>query len=299
MSLHSEMALGIGGSESPILMLGEHYGKTTEDLYCLKRGLTEPEDLDGVPDIQRGKTLEPIAADEFARTTGLTVIISPVFLRDGAMIGHRDATVVSPDGKYLVLEIKCPRSSRYHRMLSEGADLGHQVQCQHYMHISGAPMAYLALFCADMWELTIIEIPRNDRLIKHLVSRCEKFWDGVQRGELVEFPPLPHSDFPKIGAQAVEFEADYLEQWSNLERQKADIENQIAQYKQALMNDWPDDAKKITSKLGSISLIQNGARETFDSKRFRAEHPEIYEQYKKTGRPGRPYFKTSWRGNGK
>ncbi|MCP4677747.1 MAG: YqaJ viral recombinase family protein [Deltaproteobacteria bacterium] len=288
--LHDEMALGIGGSESAIL-LGYGYNKTPEDLYNLKRGLVEPEDLSGVPDIQRGNALEETAIMGFAIESGLDVYRQQEFLQSGAMVGHLDGVA----GAAAVLEVKCPRGSTYRKTIAEGAPAHYQIQCQHYMELTGLPLAYLVLFCADAWELHVIEIPRNERLIKIIRDRCEAFWAGIQTGEFVDFPRYD-KPVPKIGGDAVSWagEGDLMDRIRTHELAIKEHKAALVQAEGELVAQWPEGAKKVFGDYGQISYVQNKGRVSLDTKRLQKEKPDIWDAYRREGRPSQ-YFRKSWK----
>jgi putative phage-type endonuclease len=259
---HEARRQGIGGSDAPLIVLGELYGRTVLDLYNEKRGNTEPVDLSDNPDVQRGNALEPIAIDIFRAATGLHVIPGGE-PRDGFMRGNLDGRTweeydidKEPDA---ILEIKCPRSFTLSRIRDDGVPAHHQIQCQHYMMVTGLPLAYLCYFDVNAWTVEIYELPRNDRLIDQILIREKAFWKHVQEGEPPELHVEP-VDVPVVGKTAVtvtpgDYEEDVLLKFKRAYHLSKIAKSDLDAAKADLESCWPDiDGEKAKSLIVPDSI---------------------------------------------
>jgi len=290
-----EMKAGVGASETPILLLGNNFGKDTEYLYSLKRGHIEAEDISDSPDIKRGNKMEDTAIQCFEEQTGTEVIYRQELFAEGPILCHLDGAVLE-GGDLAPVEIKCPKSYRVRKIKDEGVPDYQQIQLQQQMYLTDAHHGYMAYFNADTWDVHIVDVPRNDAIIDIIVDRINLFWDGVLAGEMVEFasiePPV------KLGAQAKEVDDQIFHTLRELERQKAELEETILSSKEEIRKMWPEDTRKVYGSFGSISMVKTRQAEKFNKKRFKDEEPEIYKKYASPGGPDRISLRTSWKKEG-
>lgn len=81
-----------------------------------------------------------------------------------------------------------------------------------------------------------------------------------------------------ISGEEVNLIADLFSRLKELEDAKKELQERI---KQAMYN---NGIKKFNSDKLDITYIEEGTKETFDSKQFKADYPDVYEKYVKTSK---------------
>ena len=191
----------IGGSDAPLIMAGEMYGRTLHDLWLEKTGQKEPEDLSRVLRVQMGTFTEPFNLRWYEQETGHHVATddkthvhsSYEFATahpDGFTNAHKADK--KPDGVWEAKHIgafnKADPSETYY------------AQVQHNMAVLGRSYAHLSVFKGtDTWSY--YEVDRDDEYIKILIERETAFWFAVESmTPPAGFDPVPA---PKINPEKV------------------------------------------------------------------------------------------------
>jgi len=297
-SWHEERLSGIGGSDAPVVVLGDYYDRTAHDLFLEKTGAIPPTNLDS-PDIRRGLRQEPIAAKLYEEQSGYKVRRVNQLLRHPEqpfMVAHIDREILGLDGA--PLEIKCPRSMVFRRYQLEGIPEGIQIQGQHYLSVKGKGVVVFGIFCAEVDELLIVPVERDQELIDLIEAKEAVFWDRVQAGQWPETAPAEEKiELPPIGGELVKIET---EDWfraaaalhearsikADAEALEAEAKNQIL----VLMGEYD-----VVEGAGlRVYHREQAGRRSLDKKALQAAHPDIdLTQYEKVGKPFkafRPYF---------
>lgn len=204
-----ERRKGIGGSDAPVIALGEYFGKTVQDLYYEKVNGADPIDS---PDMRRGRRQEPVAVKVLEEMQP-DLHIKPV----GEILQHPEHPFMLANLDRMVhdlkipddypLEIKCPRLSVFSRWKREGIPEGPLVQGAHYMAVTGAKRVLYGIFCAELDELIPVLIDRDDDLINLLIDKERKFWGHV---EAKEPPPVDVDaplELPPVGGELVKMDS--------------------------------------------------------------------------------------------
>ena len=291
-----ERRKGIGGSDAPVCVLGEYYGRTWQDLYLDKLGLAPPQEP--TPDMRRGTRLEPVAADYFQEKTGLKV------RRVNRVLRHKDWPFVLANidreivGQNAILEIKCPRAMTFRRILDKGIPEGWQIQGQHYMTVRNRKTVVFAVYCAEIDELMTVPVERDDSLIDLILDKERNFWQYVEAGELPPAPEPKALDLPPVGATEIitrddaEWAAavERLREAKTIKIEAEEWEKACKAEVQRLMG----DAQVIEGAGARVYWKTQAGRKTLDKKALQAAHPEIdLQRFMKTGKPFRafrPYF---------
>lgn len=170
-----------------------------------------------------------------------------------------------------------------------GSDLipvDYTIQVQWQMLCKRRRCAYLAVLFTLSDEFRLYTIERDEKLCAHLEEAAGAWW---QR-HVIEGNP-PELDGSKAASrwlaehyatnEDIRREADEDEQATMrrlrlyLERRKR-LDEEIAIMKQDLIRSMGGQASKLTSPFGSVSYKSHD-RKSIDTKRLRAEHPEIAE----------------------
>lgn len=282
----------IGGSEAAAI-LGMNPWKSPYQLWLEKTGAAEPEDISDKDVVHFGTLLEPIVAQEFCLREGKKVKKCGLYRskQHPFMTASFDRLIV---GEQAGLE--CKTTSAYKGKDWEDGKIppSYYVQCQHYMMVSGLTKWYIACLIGGQKFVTL-EIDRDVDDISALMEAETKFWERVQdhvppdvdgsesctnalqqkfHGGQVEpvILPVETMELLKRLDELKELEDD-------VKTQQQDIKNRIC----AMLGDNEvgmvgdgDAARKVTWKTVA-------GRVTIDSKRLKAEMPEVYKAYSKQG----------------
>ena len=233
-NFHNERLKGIGGSDVPVL-LGKSPYKTPYQLYLEKLGLLEPEPEPDNGPLYFGKRLESMILQEFCERMGKEIVIADLFYKhpdNEFMVGHLDAMI--PHGG----DIEEAKTSGQYMASDWGEELTDEVpepyilQCQHYMAITGAKMAWLPVLIGGN-DFRVYRIFRNDNLINNLIEIEKSFWfDNVLAKNT---PPVDSSDrtakaltklFPRDTGETIEATDDIIKILKNLEAYKRQEDDQ-------------------------------------------------------------------------
>jgi putative phage-type endonuclease len=184
---------GIGASEVATLF-GVNPWESPFSLYQKKRGEIAPQ-----PDNERmkwGRKLEHIVGETFAEETGREVWKHPLgahLLRSRAfpwLLATPDYEQRNPrlatDG---LLECKTT-GARYEADWSEEAPLYYQIQVQQQLLVTGRLYASIACLIGGQ-KFIFTHVVRNDKFLKTLLTKTQKFWEMVQAGNP---PPIDASE---------------------------------------------------------------------------------------------------------
>ena len=294
---HEERKSGLGGSDAPVVVLGENYGKTTYDLWLEKTGQITPADGEN-PDMRRGKRQEPIAAQLYEEQTGQKLRRVNTLLRHKQypwMIAHIDREIL---GKDAVLEIKCPRFMTFRKYKLGGIPEDIQIQGQHYLAVKRKGLIVFAIFCAEVDELMVVPVEKDSELIDYITLKEQDFWNYVTTSSP---PPLsiPEKlDLPPIGGELIVMDslawldaARTLREARDLKTEAEDLENQAKTRVQELMRE--QNAEVAEGHGLRAYWREQVGRMSLDTKRLKKELPEVYDRYAKQGdsfKTFRPYF---------
>lgn len=279
---------GIGGSEAAAIV-GLNPWKSAFQLWREKTGQVEPEDLSDNEYVYWGNVLEQAVADRFCELTGKKVQRRGMLQDDEYpyMLASVDRMVV---GENAGLECKTTNAFNNKAWADDELPDSYYIQCQWYMMVTGCEKWYIAVLIGGnkfIWK----EVPRNAADIEALRKAAVDFWSMVITNTM---PPVDGSNdcssalaemfkgqkgleikLPAAAKDCIERLSEIKETISNLEEQKKLSENEL----KVMLGD---------AEIGVIGedrvswKVQNG-RITVDSKRLKAERPEIYSKYSKVG----------------
>jgi putative phage-type endonuclease len=295
---HKLRQKGIGGSDTGAIMGLNKYTSPLK-LYRTKIGLYAEDDSDNVY-IKKGKDLEGLIFEKYVKPDfdlDVYKIIHPehVFVNkqypwlrancDGLAVCQNESAMLLQ--KHIVIEIKWV--SEWAEVNWDGDDYcgipaSYYAQVQHYMTVTGARVAYLyAMFDRD-WTVKKYVIPYNSSFCLKMLSQTREFYANMQAGIEPKitatldkcFMPSALAAMPEKTIETEEMNniiAEYLavkEDIKNLEKQATELYDKAVQ--RYLDGERPTSLFKM-----NISACKNAG---FDSKRFAADHPDVYEQYK-------------------
>lgn len=289
---------GIGGSDVGAILGVDPY-TTAEELWLEKTGQQIPPDVMS-PDAMRGTRLESIALEQAApwfRERGMVVapfnrssdyvrLVHPDYpwmlgtvdatAHAASIVGDEESCEPEPLG---IIEAKCPSLGMYSKIKREGLPERFILQMQHYLAVSGLPMGWWVIFCADRWEVLVFPVERDELLIERIIAAERDFWMLVETMQ----PPPPVvreiADLPKeytVGTVTKRSDDDFVAALANLHEAKdlkkvaEDLEKQA---KEKIIEVVGDKTGCYEGSGGRIYYSQRGGRLTLDIKALAGTNP--------------------------
>lgn len=267
----------IGGSDAASI-IGLNPWSSPYTVWADKLGKIPPKEDNEA--MRQGRDLEAYVAERFCEATGKKVrrenniLINPDYPFAHANV---DRVVIGEDAG---LECKTTSTLNLKKFKNGTFPDNYYVQCVHYMMVTGAKKWYLAVLVLNK-EFMVFEIERDEDEINALAVSEAEFW------KLVKNKTAPIADgsasttdtisaiYPDSNGEAVSLFAyeSELQQYMALSTQIKELEK---------LRD--EMANKVKSFLGEASKgecngykvsWQSSSRDSFDSKRFAKEHPEL------------------------
>lgn len=278
---------GITGTDAACIV-GMNPWKSAFEVYQdkISDDILEIEDNEAM---RQGRDLEEYVAQRFIEETGLKVRrANAIFQSDEYpfMLADFDRLIV---GMGAGLECKTVSPYGADKWSNGKIPVHYQLQCQHYMAVSGAKSWFIAALVFGK-ELIIREIKRDDDLTNTLIKIEEAFWNNNILGRVMPDPDgtkkcseeiakmYYRSDSEKtvslIGYdETLRRREELNELIEKLEKEKASIDQRI----QLEMG----DAGYALSESYRISWLTSESRR-IDTKRLKSEMPDLYQDYSKT-----------------
>lgn len=278
---------GFGGSDLGALCGLSQYKSA---LACIESKITDTPDIQSEP-AYFGQILEPVIADEFSLRNPDLKIINPkgyllVDKQYPYMIASLDRIIDYGDSQ-APLEIKTASAFLAADWKKGLIPPSYNVQVQWYMRALGADHAWLAALLGGQ-EYVQYRIERDQRIIDALEQIAHQFWPYVEKKQL---PPLAFANaadmsrlFPNDDGTKIDLGGDVdelivnldalKEQQKGLEKQIENIELQLKQILQVAEMGVSPSKRFVKWKTTSSSRL--------NTKKLKAEHPELYEQYQET-----------------
>ena len=275
---------GIGGSDAGAI-LGLNKYSTAFSVYLDKLGLiSEKEDSEAM---RQGRDLEEYVAQRFAEKEGKVVRRFNYLIRSKQYpfaIADIDRIIV---GENAILE--CKTTSVRNPTNFEGGDIPEYWYCQvqHYLAVTGCDVCYLAVIVLGQ-AYYCFRIERNEEEIAALMEFEREFWEGCVLDQKEPLPDGSASASEVIGKMYAHSndETDivdltpFSEKCMEYDRLKGEIDALTAK-RDAIKQEiqlYLKAAATGTFDGGKVSW-KTQTRTGIDSKRLKAERPEIYEQY--------------------
>ena len=278
---------GIGGSDASCIA-GLNPWKSAIQLYMDKKE-ENPQEQKSLR-MELGNRLEGLVAELFTEATGLKVRNVNGILKNDKYpfaLANIDRAIV---GEKAFLECKTTNSYAL-KEWEEGVPAHYEIQCLHYMAITGATHCYIAALIGNsdfIWH----KIERDQETIDYLMQIEKDFWENNIEKDVVPMPDGSDAyseylkkKYDKSNGQVIELHllengVDKLNRYDEivtdikaLESEKKLIEQEIQLYMEEFEVAKIGD-RKVTRKSSS--------RNTIDSKKLKAEMTDIAQQYMKT-----------------
>ncbi|RLK63171.1 endonuclease [Atopobacter sp. AH10] len=266
----------VGGSDVPTI-LGINPYKTQYEL-ALEKTEIKPKEFISNEYTQYGNQLEPQIREYINATTEAHFIVDTAIDKDKKIRSNVDG--VDYDHK-LLLEVKThgknPKLNVY------------EVQMQLYMHQLGLEEGWLAMYERpsdfdiefDAERLKIEVIKRDESKIKQILDAIETFW--IRCEYLKDNPEMTESEFMTVGtdmdvavARLNKVAPTILKFKEEVARLEA-IEKEAKELLYQKMTEY--SIKKWETPFFVVTRVLPSKSNRFDSKRFKEEHPDIYDEY--------------------
>lgn len=284
---------GIGGSDAGAIC-GLNPYMSAIDVYMEKTGQAKSKKINEA--MRQGSDLEEYVAKRFEESTGKRVRRrNVVFQHDKYdwMIANIDRDVIGEDA---ILECKTASPFTAGKW-KDGIPESYEIQCHHYMAVTGAAKCYLACLVLGQ-DFIIREILRDEEVIRNLISIELNFWENyVLKRQL---PPPDGSDaaadaikiiYADSNPEQVITLAGYepkIQRLEEIEAMIAVLEPEKEQIKQEIMIEM-GEAETAFCGDRRFSWKKQAGRVTIDSPRLKKELPDIFQKYSKVGNPFRVF----------
>lgn len=270
-----------GSSEVPTL-LGINPFESRYDLWAIKTGRVEQEDISQKPSVKAGKLFErgvllyaqeelgPLMRNQYRTANGL-----PLF-------AHVDAIVRSSG---LPVEAKTAGLGGY---APEGwgepgtDDIPDHVTAQAHAHMicTDTDTCFIPVFLVRRGFL-MFQVPRNPDLVQVIIDRAAEFADMIQR----DIPPTdegPSLDIAKrmrrVPRKVVPVPVELIERHYKARAFLKAAEAAEDEARSALMAALGDAEATAPTQAGAYTYYSQSGR-YLDQKKLKEEHPEIIQQY--------------------
>jgi len=278
----------IGGSDAPIILGLSNY-KNRVELWQEKTGQIEPRDISDNPYVKAGNFLEPSIRTWFEHETGLKISHENEFYEHPEhdfIGGHIDGWIKSENA---IFEAKTAASDKlWGTIESNEIPDPYLVQITHYMAITGAAKAYVAVLIRGV-DFRYYVIERNKKLEDLVIEAERAFWNLVMNNNPPE--PLTAGEFislngykcikePIVATNEVEDCLKNLDQvnlkLSSLAKQKEYLSDKIKVFM--------GQRDTLTESTGKILATWKETKPSirFDVEAFKKDRPEDYINYTKT-----------------
>ncbi|MDE7399423.1 MAG: YqaJ viral recombinase family protein [Oscillospiraceae bacterium] len=274
---------GIGGSDAAVVCGLNPYVSQIE-LWADKTGRLPPKDESEAMRI--GHDLEEYVAKRFCESTGKKV------RRRNSIFRHNDYDFITANiDREIIGEnagLECKTTSVYAKSDFENGEipLQYYCQCMHYMNVMGYEKMYLAVLVmgkAFYW----FEIPYDKDEAESLLKREVEFWNAYIVPDVRPEPDGSESAknmLETIFNDRVENMITIFEQeeiaakLAEIKEQKKTLDSEEKQLQQQIINALESNTRGVTLnyELSYTSRTRTG----IDSKRLKAEYPDVYEAIK-------------------
>lgn len=281
-----ERKSGIGGSDAGAIC-GLNPYRSPIAVYQDKTSI-ETDDTDN-ESMRQGRDFEDYVARRFMEETGKKARRANAIYKSREhpfLFANVDRMIIGEDAG-----LECKTASAYSADKWKDGHIpeSYQLQCHHYMAVTGAKAWYIAVVILGkdfLWH----RIERDENLIQNLISIESDFWnnhviprtmpepDGSESSERLiremTGKAMPEKEIPLTGFDGqLKRRMEIAELMDKLDTEKKTIEQKLKLY----MGDAEtaeNDRYRVTWK--------NSQTERLDAKTLKQEHPEIYRKYAKT-----------------
>ena len=283
---------GLGGTDTVVLMGAGTYEDETPYFVWLKK--VEGYDIPDNPAMERGRALEPVVLARYIDDTGHKVVETGLWqhAEHEMVLASPDALVVDDDGEPIG-GVECKTTlDRTARKWDGECPARFEWQSRHYMAVLDVPWWDVVALVVDTWEVYHWRIERDMDKERALLAACSGFWRTyIEPG----IPPEPDNPtgaeviyrylVPSEGALDLDSHTPEGAALAALLEERRDL---AATAKQAKERQAKIDMelKALAAEHEEVMLDGQTAytwkaasRSTLDTKRLKAERPEIAAEF--------------------
>ena len=240
----------IGGSDLYTIMKGDWH-----DLWLVKTGRKEPENLDHIFRVQLGTYTEQFNLRWLARDTGLAIQhLEDQYVGDESVVqylsgvpfkGQIDAKAVDEQGEPYIIECKHTSSNRN---MDDMLD-SYMPQIQLYMNLFTTNKAYLSVIFGNTHDYRVVDY--DGKYLNAVCKRAKEFW------HLVETDTEPSHD---ISSWKIDWSSVKI---NGLKARDASQDNYFTSLASDFVNTMEDAKAHDKAKKELKELIRDDEREVF------------------------------------
>lgn len=286
---------GIGGSDAAAVCGISRY-RSPIDVFLDKTSDEPPSKEDNLQ-MKVGRGLEAFVAELWMEETGKRCERRNAILQHDDydwMLANIDRWVV---GENAGLEIKTGSSYVKDQWTDGKIPPEYELQCHHYMAVTGANRWYIACLIGNHDFVTRV-IERDEDTIRYLIEVERIFWEH----NVVE-KNMPAPDGSEASAQALkmvypeaeegttvdlDFLTDDLDRLIEVKGMIKKLDDEKSQLEQKIEG-FMGEAETAWIGLKVVTWKNRKGRVTIDSKALKEKEPKIYEKYAKQGKPYRVF----------
>ncbi len=282
-------AEGIGGSDASTI-LGINKYKSPVELWLERTGRVEPQDLSDNEAVQWGNRLESTVRGHFASLHPeyqVSELFATLISKDRPWAhANLDGVLVDANGEKGVLEIKTAGANRASDW-KDGVPDYYLAQVTHYLSVTGWGYAWVAALIGGQ-QYVEYKVMRDEDDVRMVSEAVDTFWnDYVVKGVMPQI--VGTSGESRAMLEAYGMGDGFVSPENNAHFDKLVAEYQDAKAKEKAYGDVArkmanDIRAMIGSNKGVISDVYKvtwvkSLRSSIDTKRLKAEHPEIVAEY--------------------
>lgn len=289
----AERRTGIGGSDAAAAC-GLSKWKTRYRLWLEKLGRTE------TPETERmrwGTKLEPIVRQEYSNRTGRTLVTPNAILRHPKhhfALANVDGIV---EGELRGYEGKTARTAEgWGEPGSDDIPIEYGAQVQHYMAVTGLAVFDVAVLIGGS-DFRIYEVPADYQVQEIILDQEREFWRLVETETEpeVESPEDTRARWPKSTAGRNVVASSEIEEMATalaVSKAAASRYEDSTEYLAAQIQKFMGDAEGLQTPDGRILATWKSPKPSnrFDMDAFKAEHPDLYKAFLRTGEGSRRFL---------
>lgn len=281
---------GIGGSDAGAIC-GLNLYRTAMQVY-LDKTSEDTENIDNEA-MRQGREFEEYVARRFMETTEKKVRkANAIFYNEDYtfMIADVDRMIV---GENAGLECKTVSPFMAEHWKDNKIPLSYQMQCYHYMAVTGADTWYIAALVYGR-EFIWHKIERDEEIIQSLIQIEKDFWENYVLKRI-----LPSPDGSKVSDEVI---AEYYIQSEKNTIRLSGFDEKLKRRQELdeLLKRMETEKKQIEQELkmylGTAEIAENErfrvswkaySTNRIDTTRLKEEEPEVYKKYLKTSQSRR------------
>lgn len=281
----NERRKGIGGSDVAAI-LGLSPFSTPVSIYLDKIG--EGEAVESNSSMKWGLLLEDAIAAEFQNNHEQFKVMKDNKIRKHKdhdfLIANVDRIIRSSEGSG-ILEIKTTNSF-YASTWETDIPLHYYCQLQHYLSVLNYSFGYIAVLI-DGRDYHEHRFERDDSFIETMNERLIYFWnENVQKR--IAPAAINSDDIKRLYKQSKELstiEADFtalqtFKELLHIKDQIKELEKE-KEAKEFILQNYMQENEALTSDDKILCTWKSSIRNSFDSKKFKEDHADLYSQYMK------------------